>query len=300
MAVMDRKALNAAYVAGAGRGVTGLAVNNAGEEKGRSHIGYALPRMLREARERKGVSIVNIAKDTCIRRCFLEALEAGAYERLPERAFALGFVRSYAQALGVNVERAVAAYKAETADMVPEETSAVAQAALNERSSRRRWSFWLSSVIGVFAVTAAWLASPMASGPSPLSDVLEDMAMLAAVQQQTDDVSAAGKAPALFPAAHASPDISASEALFHLSLTAIDDTWLRLTREDGSELWSGILPAGDSFAPHVEELLFLSTTNAGQLHVSVDGVSTGPLGLEGAIVTDMRLDGQGLVGRLGN
>jgi cytoskeleton protein RodZ len=57
---------------------------------------------LREARHALGISVAEIAGRLRIRRAHLEALEEGRLRDLPGAAYAVGFVRSYAAALGLD------------------------------------------------------------------------------------------------------------------------------------------------------------------------------------------------------
>lgn len=68
---------------------------------------------LRAARLRRSEDIRTIAQALCIRRDLLEALEESRYEALPARAYAVGFVRSYAEYLGLDSRHVVERYKAE-------------------------------------------------------------------------------------------------------------------------------------------------------------------------------------------
>lgn len=68
---------------------------------------------LRLARERRGEDLRTIAQSLRIRREQLEALEESRYDDLPGRAYAIGFVRSYAEYLGLDSTHIVDRYKAE-------------------------------------------------------------------------------------------------------------------------------------------------------------------------------------------
>lgn len=68
---------------------------------------------LRIARERRGEDMRAIAMSLRIRREQLEALEESRYDDLPGRAYAVGFVRSYAEYLGLDSAHIVDRYKAE-------------------------------------------------------------------------------------------------------------------------------------------------------------------------------------------
>src|SRR5215472_17183298 len=70
---------------------------------------------LRDARERRGWSIPDVAQQLRIRAPVLEAMEAGRFEKLPNGAYALGFVRSYADFLGLDRDEIARRVKAEAA-----------------------------------------------------------------------------------------------------------------------------------------------------------------------------------------
>lgn len=67
----------------------------------------SLGRRLREARERKGISLRHIADSTKISIRALEALERDDISQLPGGIFSRAFVRSYAAEVGLDPERAV-------------------------------------------------------------------------------------------------------------------------------------------------------------------------------------------------
>ncbi|MBM3536677.1 MAG: helix-turn-helix domain-containing protein [Alphaproteobacteria bacterium] len=70
---------------------------------------------LREARQRRGWTIELCAQQLRIRAAVLEAMEAGHFEKLPNGAYALGFVRSYADYLGLDRDEIARRVKAEAA-----------------------------------------------------------------------------------------------------------------------------------------------------------------------------------------
>jgi cytoskeleton protein RodZ len=71
---------------------------------------------LREARERLGLSLHDIAFTLRIRLPHLEALEEGRISLLPGNAYALAFVRTYAGTLGLDAEEMVRRFRTEAAD----------------------------------------------------------------------------------------------------------------------------------------------------------------------------------------
>ncbi|HEX5280831.1 MAG TPA: helix-turn-helix domain-containing protein [Micropepsaceae bacterium] len=70
---------------------------------------------LRKARLRKGEDLATIATNLKIRKDQLEALEESNFDRMPGRAYTIGFVRAYAQYLGLHAGECVERLKAEIA-----------------------------------------------------------------------------------------------------------------------------------------------------------------------------------------
>lgn len=68
---------------------------------------------LRAQRERLGRSLEDAAEDTRIREKFLRALEEGDYQTLPGAVYTKGFLRNYAEYLGLAADELVALFQAE-------------------------------------------------------------------------------------------------------------------------------------------------------------------------------------------
>src|ERR1700748_2011949 len=70
---------------------------------------------LRAARQRRGDDLASVSRALKIRKDHLEALEEDRFEQLPGRAYAIGFVRSYADYLGIDPVQSVERFKMEIA-----------------------------------------------------------------------------------------------------------------------------------------------------------------------------------------
>ena len=70
---------------------------------------------LRAARLRRGDDLATVSRALKIRKEHLEALEEDRFDTLPGRAYAVGFVRSYANFLGLDPLQSVERFKAEIA-----------------------------------------------------------------------------------------------------------------------------------------------------------------------------------------
>src|SRR5437899_9809559 len=63
---------------------------------------FAIGDSLREARNRRGLSAADVQKGIRIRERYLTALEEERWELLPGEAYTKGFLRTYAEFLGLN------------------------------------------------------------------------------------------------------------------------------------------------------------------------------------------------------
>lgn len=103
---------------------------------------------LREARERQGLSLTQAALDTRILQQSLVALEEGAFQRLPGDVVIRGFIRNYAQYLGLSADEMVELYRSERGVTDP-----IRVVPVTKPSSTR--FYVLPSFFGVFFVTIA-------------------------------------------------------------------------------------------------------------------------------------------------
>lgn len=68
---------------------------------------------LKETRLQKGLSIDQVSQGTKIRPKFITAIEKGEYDSLPSPAYAQGFVRNYAEFLGLSTNEVLALFRRE-------------------------------------------------------------------------------------------------------------------------------------------------------------------------------------------
>jgi cytoskeletal protein RodZ len=69
---------------------------------------------LRATRQRMGLDLQAVAAQLRIRYPHLQAMEAGRFEELPGRIYAIGFLRTYGEHLGLDPDAVVEAFKQET------------------------------------------------------------------------------------------------------------------------------------------------------------------------------------------
>jgi len=107
---------------------------------------------LRASREFQGLDLEDLAQSTRIRKNYLSALEDMRLEDLPSRPFTLGYVRSYAKALGLDPEAAVARFRMDA----PEEDQALRAPVGVRRERDPRLSLFVGAGVIVVIGVVAW------------------------------------------------------------------------------------------------------------------------------------------------
>jgi len=132
---------------------------------------------LRQARERAGVTLQDLAVTTKISARVLEALERNDPRKLPGGIFSRAFVRAYASEVGLDPEATVAsfvsAFPSESgADEMPSAASAVETESFDHRRRAVKVAAWMAGVAVVAAVILFVYFSRVRPGPGaqePLS-----------------------------------------------------------------------------------------------------------------------------------
>lgn len=72
--------------------------------------------ILRHVREHYNKTLKDVEKSLRIRAVQIDAIENSQYEKLPGRVYAIGFIRAYAEYLGLEPDRAVNMFKSQGAE----------------------------------------------------------------------------------------------------------------------------------------------------------------------------------------
>ncbi len=156
---------------------------------------------LRDARMALGLSVDDLAAALRIRRVYLAALEEGRVRDLPAPAYAVGFVRSYARALGLDADDMVRRFRDSIGPVVPRKTDLVFPEPVPDRGVPAGAVMLVGAVLAVGAY-AAWYNWSATGGRAvdavpPLPPRIEQ-----AARQAAPEPSAPAPLPALpLPAA---------------------------------------------------------------------------------------------------
>ncbi len=120
-------------------------------------MAQTLGEKLREAREERGLSVAEVAEQTRISPHYIESIERDDYKPLPGGIFNKGFVKSFAKAVGINEQEAVADYtrQATAADiaLVDEQKMYKPEVLTDDNTSRSMLPTIITAVIILGAMT---------------------------------------------------------------------------------------------------------------------------------------------------
>jgi cytoskeleton protein RodZ len=242
---------------------------------------------LRQARERRGVSLRQIAASTKISVAALEALERNDVSKLPGGIFSRAFVRSYAIEVGLNPEETVREFL-ERFHGEPTPTAAAAPRVTEEESSfesqQRMAGVLLKLVIISIPLVGVILYFTLRQRPAP-----EPAAETR--PPQAAQVAPTGSASVPVPTLPADVALRPSETLpaaqpgpMRLELRPTGPCWVTLT-VDGRQVFSRIMQPGERVVYEVREAAVIDVGDAGAFAFSVDGRPGRVLGETGQVRT---------------
>jgi transcriptional regulator with XRE-family HTH domain len=199
---------------------------------------------LREARTRRGLSPEDVRRRLRIRERYLTALEQERWELLPGEAYAKGFLRTYAEFLGLNGTLYIDEYNERFAVRVEEP---FVPESLTARGRRSR--LLTRTVAGVLAVGAIVVAS---TAWRPASSARPGVAVAEAATPQPSLSRRLPVALVDLPAAPAAPKIALIRAVE-------TESWLsvRLGGPNGRELFRGFLNRGHRLRYRLDRSVWL-------------------------------------------
>ena len=289
-------------------------VTAAGDDHG---SGRRVGAILGDARAAAGLELSDIARDTRVPVRHLAAIEADSHDALPALPYAIGFVKAFARAVGVDPEAAGAQFRAET-NRTAHVPAPPPMAPLDERRLPPRGLVTISivAVLAVIAAVVAWSAGMFdtteRAAPVAVTSALvappTAAAIVAPVGAQGADAPTAlpppGAAAAAAPPVVTGPPVAAAPAAGSgVVITAGEDAWFRVSVYDPAArkvvtAKTGVLAKGERYIVPSTPGLRLWTGRAGALTITVDGRALPSLGGPAETIKNVSLDPADLRARL--
>ena len=267
--------------------------------------GLTVGRYLRQEREKKGVSLDSVAKVTKITRENLEALERDDFQAISATVFVRGFLRSYANYLGLDPKELVNRYDSET-DLVKIARAKEIPQSPKAENPVMKYLVFLCILLAAVAFSFYYFqkSSPppsplppsaaVAPAPTPVTPtpapVFQPPPPEAATPAEKDVPKAlppekekkpAEKLPA---SAAAQPDKDAAKERRHvLKAVAGEKTWMRILTDD-QQAFDVLLQPKETATWTARRRFEVTVGNAGGVELSLNGVPQGVLGKPGEVV----------------
>jgi len=252
---------------------------------------------LRQARERRGISLRQIAASTKISAGALEALERNDISKLPGGIFSRAFVRSYALEVGLDPDDTVREFL-ERFNQEPA-PAAAAMAALPEEErefqERQRKALRIAAaaiaalvvliVVLVFAYRArvasrAGVPADATEASAPVTPQASPPLADAAPTRTVPDVVLPAPPPAPVTAPATPPPVRPVA----LEIAPTADCWVSVT-VDGKKVLARVVVAGEKQAYTVTKDATVEIGDAGSFAYSINGKPGKPLGDKGQVKT---------------
>ncbi len=269
---------------------------------------------LRAARQRLGWNLPDVANGLRIRLVYLEAIEEGHLSELPGNAYAMGFVRTYANSLGLDPDEVARRFRAE-AQEVTQKTRLSFPAPVPQRGVPAGAVI----LLGVLILAGAYVGwyrytghddARVAQTTSAIPDKFADKVPPPPNQSpQVTSLLASGPplTQPLTPPPAASPPPEPIRVPVNVAppapapdvppppssgvvLRAKIGQFVKVQDPQGTVLLDHPLKTGESWPVPLQAGLTLTTTNAGGLEVLVNGTAIPAFGPVGTLRRDVPLD----------
>lgn len=262
-------------------------------------LGKALGHELQEAREQKGLSLEEVQQTTKIRTRYLEAIESGRLDTLPGMVYARGFIKSYAEFLGINGQELLERHQlaAEVEKGTPEPAASERRKQPKVQADKPAFSLFSSRVpqvaalIGVLAVaTAGYLyfanqteehgavnQEPKVQGENetPVADVKPDAQPAPQPQPEPAPEPPKPKVTVTQKPQQPNPNMTAYTVAgteqMELVFTAVSgDCWVD-AKADGKTVMTGIIKKGEKKVWTANQNLTVLTGNSKGVTMTING-----------------------------
>jgi cytoskeletal protein RodZ len=248
-------------------------------------------RKLREARERRGLSLRQIASATKIGMLTLEALERNDIARLPGGIFSRAFVRSYALEVGLDPEETIQEFMGQfPQDSVTAGHPTTAQIEDHEsvESDRRMASTFLGLIFVSIPVAAIVLYFGTAGRRAAVRQALGVQASEPAAPSTpaiaSPQPTASGDSSAVVAnRAAVAPEAPETDKLV-VQLKAVQRSWVSAI-VDGRRAVQRVFQPGDEQTLDVRRDIVLTAGDGGAITVTLNGAAAKPIGPSGQTAT---------------
>jgi cytoskeletal protein RodZ len=251
----------------------------------------SIGKSLKKARQKKGVSLQEAASQTKIHYSVLENLEADNFEQLPSPMYVKGFLKRYAEYLGIEsaglIDRYLATHPKDPNQVLILEGKKISPDLLSK--------FLVPGIVTIALIiiflTVFFVIRLISSISSqkPVSVMTTPSETIIAKPEVKPALSSS-----VVPAAQKKEAVSKTTGQLVLGITAEEDVWLELRCDDNKLLFQGVLPKGSIEIWKADSRFKLSVGNAGAVRLDLNNEPLGTLGEKGQVLKEIVLTREGI------
>ena len=243
---------------------------------------------LREARELKGITLNEIASATKISISVLEALEQNDISRLPGGIFSRAFIRGYANAVGLDPEKAVREFLDafsseinESSTSRPSTTTGNLTLTFEKEEDFESQRLMMRTLIRLLAVSVPLAGLIIYCGSGGQLDTVQNPLNSQPLIESTPSISMSEIAGV---SVNSNPLEDDETDLLLIVLHPVAPCWVSLT-VDGNLAFSRLMQPGDREVLQARQEIVLHVGDAGAFAFSLNQQLGKPLGNSGQVIT---------------
>lgn len=243
--------------------------------------------ILRRTRMHYKRSIQDVEGALRIQAKQIQAIEVGDAAALPPRVYAIGFVRSYAEYLGLDGEKIVSLYKEQSGEPKPEPQ--VQQLEAPQRPQIP--PIWMGGALLVLICIGLFFAFGLGEEKQvekPQIEMVPEVPKELKVEALEEKQKIAVKKPVKpkIPFAKAKPK--------GIVLKMLSNSWVEIRDKNRRKIISRVLKKGDQYFVPERIGLTISIGNAGGVAILIDGEPLDNLGINGQVIRNIPLNADAL------
>lgn len=249
--------------------------------------------ILRQYRVHYGQTLEQVEFALRIRAEQLQALEMGDVSRLPGRVYAIGFVRTYSEFLGLDPNHMVHLFKTQSIGSKPK--TELEFPSTSRESQLPSMPLVAGSLGGLVLLLIVWFAffyQPVHQ--EDVIPVLEEEVVAEITQAPPIGIEATASEESLLDEEPA-PILQPVKPKTGVVLKIEEKSWIEIRDANGKIVISQILNAGDEYTIPEGEGYRLTTGNAGGMSIMVDGQESPKLGRPAQVRRNISLNPDDLI-----
>lgn len=257
---------------------------------------------LKRIRESKGLRLEDISRACRIRLYFLEQIENGSFNNLPEPFYTKTFIKTYAARIEVNADPILKRYEKYIERTMPAPPPEAAREQVRELHTeqtipdwlkgRERRIGWACLTLAVVIILGIYVCRNDGGKPVETKTIAQEAAKLpekpagmpSAGAPQAHPVPKPEAAPVKTPVPEQKKDTLAPSTLaagpFNLTIEATEAAWVQV-KADKSPTTQKLMQAGEKLSTEAKEKITVDIGNAGGVQITFQGQSMGSPGKRG-------------------